>query len=133
MEIDKNTMSQRGCLGNLPATTKLVPIKESNTVVNFGFFSDKALDARRHKSVAIHSMIAPKIGETWKWEFGEEKKCTCGYFAMQINFWKVLGGQQCMIQKLCLHEFSPTPATSKIAQIDRRSSHPEPINELQLI
>lgn len=64
MEMDKNTMSQRGCLGNLPTTTKLVPIKESNIVANFGFFSDSVLEAKRHKRVATHSIIAPKSGET---------------------------------------------------------------------
>lgn len=121
--MDKNTMSQRGCFGILPTTTRLVPIKESNIVANLGFFSDSVLDAKRQKRVAMHSMIAPKRGETWNRDLG--RKLLVRLFCNADKyFWMVLGGRRCMIRTLFLRVFSLAPTTSKIARSDKHSSRP---------
>lgn len=102
---------------SLPATTSEVPMKLSRIVVYFGDFSLRVFDAKRQRSVAMHSIAAPANGETWKkfeWKLRENQKKT----------WDLLASQPNSLQKLCPCVFALVLTTRRTAQTATRSNRP---------
>lgn len=64
--VSENDSSGGGDLLSIPATTRLVPMKESITFPNLGPVSDKLFDAKRQSIVAMPSIAAPIYGWTCK-------------------------------------------------------------------